>query len=491
MNALLASPRFAALLIVAVAVATRIVTWWNPVAQVDDQFYLLVGQQLLDGHWPYVDVWDRKPLGLFLLYAGIAWVSGGTILGLNLVATAFAAATAWVIRLAGLRFAGPTGATLAGLAYLLVLPLLGGQTGQSPVFYNLFIAGAGLLLIDVAGADSTRTLVRKAFAAMLLCGVAMTIKQVSLVEGAYFGLAFLWLLHRAGAPLPRLAAIVAAMIVTALLPTAITFLGYALAGRGAVEAYVFASYQSIFLKGGWGLSDQLAGLAFLLFLAPLLIMALAGHVVRTREGPTTQARLLLGWILAAIFSYAVFLQFFDHYLLPILVPLSISAATLFDRRSGLLYFAGLAVFSVLQPPIRDIQKARLSQREFARVTTIVNDARNGGCLYIGEGPTHLYTATGACTVTRYLFPDHLNVVTEVNSVGVDTGAELDRILAARPAVIVTQGRVPLRYSPAYRRFLVQLERDYQRIYISPLDVPPGVQRLFVWQRKDLAIRPTY
>jgi len=83
-KSVLAYTNIALLLIIAVAVATRIVAWWNPVAHVDDQFYLLAGQELLKGHWPYVDVWDRKPLGLFLLYAGIAWIGGGSILGLNL-----------------------------------------------------------------------------------------------------------------------------------------------------------------------------------------------------------------------------------------------------------------------------------------------------------------------------------------------------------------------------------------------------------------------
>ena len=141
----LASPTIAALLIVITAIATRIVVWWNPVADFDDQFYILVGQELMKGNWPYVAVWDRKPLGLFLLHAVIAWPSGGSILGLNLVATAFAAATAWMVRTISLRFATPAAATFAALAYLFFLAMMYGQTGQTPVFYNLFMAGAGWL----------------------------------------------------------------------------------------------------------------------------------------------------------------------------------------------------------------------------------------------------------------------------------------------------------------------------------------------------------
>ena len=485
---ILTSNRIAIALIVAVAIATRIVAWWNPVAHVDDQFYLLAGEQLLKGHWPYIDLWDRKPLGLFLLYAGIAWIGAGTILGLNLVATAFAAGTAWVIRQLGLRFASATGATLAALSYLVVIPLLGGQTGQSPVFYNLMIAGAGWLLISASEAEAQRTIRTRAFAAMLLCGLAMTIKQISFIEGSFFGLAFLWLLHRKGVSPASLAASGLAMIAIALLPTALSFAGYALAGPDPLAAYVDASYVSIFRKGGWELTAKLAGLTyFILFLGPLLLMAVAGAYDRRKQRAFTVADMvLIGWMAAAIIGYAAIPHFFDHYTLPVVVPLAISAATLFDRPSGKLFFAALALFCIMQPPIRDWSKTQRSRAEFARVVQAVERSRQGGCIYIGDGPTRLYSVTGACTVTRYLFPDHLNLIIETQAVGVDTRQELGHILAARPAVIVTMGRNPRRYSPPYRQFLAKVKQGYRLTYVGSMDAPQFVQRVLVWQRNDLA-----
>ncbi|HET9337281.1 MAG TPA: hypothetical protein VFO12_12835 [Sphingomicrobium sp.] len=481
-----ASPTIAALLIIAVAVATRIVAWWNPVAHVDDQFYLLAGEELLAGRWPYVDVWDRKPLGLFLLYAGIAWIGGGSILGLNLVATSFAAATAWIIRQVGLRFASPRGATLGGLAYLLTIPLVGGQTGQSPVFYNLLIAGAAWLLIDAAEADRPGPVFGRALGAMALCGLAMTIKQISLVEGAYFGLAFLWFLRRTGAEARHLAMAALAMIAVALTPTALAMAAYAMAGRAELNAFIFSTFTSIFLKGGWGGTSKLAGLLFfLVHLTPLLLMAVAGAVMRQRQ-PTYQGAVLVGWIAAALIGYLAVPHFFDHYALPLAVPLSISAATFFDRRSGLLFFAGLMAFCVIQPQIRDVERNRASLHEFRRLSTAVEQARRGGCLYVGDGPTRLYSVSGACRVTRHLFPDHLNLVIEDEAVGIDTGPELRRIRAGRPAVIVTQMRLRDRYSPAYQQFLASLPADYRVTHVSRQDLPQPLRRVVVWQRKDLA-----
>ncbi|MCH4090465.1 hypothetical protein [Acetobacter sp.] len=51
------------------AIVSRVATFGNPLIHIDEQFYLFAGGRLLHGDLPYVQIWDRKPLGLFLLYA--------------------------------------------------------------------------------------------------------------------------------------------------------------------------------------------------------------------------------------------------------------------------------------------------------------------------------------------------------------------------------------------------------------------------------------
>ena len=55
-----------------VALALRLPDIGNPLVDLDEQMYLLVGQRMWDGAIPYVDIWDRKPIGLFLIYAASA-----------------------------------------------------------------------------------------------------------------------------------------------------------------------------------------------------------------------------------------------------------------------------------------------------------------------------------------------------------------------------------------------------------------------------------
>jgi hypothetical protein len=482
----------AGLLIVLVAVATRIVAWWNPVAHVDDQFYLLAGEELLKGHWPYVDVWDRKPLGLFLLYAGIAWIGGGSILGLNLVATAFAAATAFVIRQIALRFASPAGATLAALAYLVAMPVFGGQTGQSPVFYNLLMAGAAWLLFRAADQRDTSSIRAHALAAMLLCGLSITIKQVSFVEGAFFGLAFLWLVKRGGANWVAIIATGALMVAIALLPYALTMAGYALAGETALRDFVYANFISIFERRGWQPIAKVAGAAyFILYLLPLLGMGGWGALSRWRSRRHDLAQLLLlGWLAASLLGYLAVPAFFDHYTLPVLVPLCISAATFFDRSTRWAFFSALVIFYLLEGSITDFRHHQRDRQLFDQLRQQVDQARHGGCIYVADGPSWLYSVTTDCRLTRYLFPDHLNLITEEPAVGTDTANELALIMAQRPAVIVTQDKEPGRYSFASRGVLENaLNKHYTRVFELPKIKYSEVNGVQVWQRNDLPPPP--
>ncbi len=56
-------PIGAALALLAFAVLTRMRDFGNPVAHVDEQYYLLVGDRILHGARLYIDLWDRKPPG--------------------------------------------------------------------------------------------------------------------------------------------------------------------------------------------------------------------------------------------------------------------------------------------------------------------------------------------------------------------------------------------------------------------------------------------
>ena len=137
----------------------------------DEMFYFLAGQRMHDGQLLYVDVWDRKGPGLFLTYYLIAGISRNVI-AYQIAALLSAAATAQIAAMIAERFSGRLGAILAGTLYLATLPMFGGGGGQSPVFYNLYMALAALLVLRALPDLRAGTLPRSVFAAMLAAGPA-------------------------------------------------------------------------------------------------------------------------------------------------------------------------------------------------------------------------------------------------------------------------------------------------------------------------------
>lgn len=59
----------AVLAIIVAALALRFMAFGHPRPHEDEHFYLYVGHAMAGGAWPYADIWDRKPAGLFFIYA--------------------------------------------------------------------------------------------------------------------------------------------------------------------------------------------------------------------------------------------------------------------------------------------------------------------------------------------------------------------------------------------------------------------------------------
>lgn len=410
-----------------VALAARAATFGNPVVHLDEDFYFAAAHAMWRGAIPYVDVWDRKPAGLFLLYLPAAGLPfGWGVLAYQAMALACVVGTAALVaRLAAL--AGWTrGSTLAGAAYILWLNLAGGQGGQSPVFYNLPMALAAWLMVT----NAQRRWRRDAMA-LLLVGLSLQVKYSAVFEGVYFGLSIMARDRRAGDGWVSVLARAGGLAALALLPTAVALGTYAAIGR--LAEFLYANFQSIGLRGvdppreKWGNFGKLV-----LILSPLVILAMDSA---RRDLPGNDARrFAFRWFAAALLGLLVFGGWFDHYALPAMVPGAVCVAGFLGARPrGRWWVLGLAAL-IGQVTVIAGRIARGGPDEFAALAAAVG--RGPGCLWVYSGTTKLYAATERCRPSRYMFPSHLYRTRENGAVGVDQATEVRRILATRPAVIV-------------------------------------------------------
>ena len=303
--------------------ATRTQTFGNPLLGFNEQFYLLVGDRMAHGGvLPFIDIFDRKPRGLFLTDAATRLLGGEGTLHYQFVAVVFAFATALVIAGVARRFAGGAGALARAIAYLVWLALLSGEGGRAPVFYNLPVLLAAAATMRLVGRDDAPSIGAGALP-MLLVGLAMQIKYTALFEGMYLGLALLVAGHRAGQSTGRSIVIAAAWIAVTLAPTFVAWADYVAIGHGG--EFVFANFVS-----HWGrLSDRLATGALGLFriagiLAPLLDCA---ALPPAEARASRELRFIQMWLAAAIGGVLVMHRFpSPHYGLPLLAPAAIAAA---------------------------------------------------------------------------------------------------------------------------------------------------------------------
>ncbi len=456
--------RYRLWILLAVAITARAGTFGNPNIHVDEQFYLYVARRMAEGAVPFVDVWDRKPIGLFLIYlpAGLlpyAW----SIWAYQAIALTAVVATGWIVVRIAEHCGWGKGATLAGVAYVLLLNWVGGQGGQAPVFYDLPVALAMLMVLRGGW--------RREMAAMALLGLALQIKYSVLFEGVFVGLYVLVRHWRNGA---RLALVPRAIMLAgiALVPTIAAALWYVAIGQG--EVFWYANFLSILDRGGDPFDEQMK---FLLTLTAWLAVPVTLAVAGLRDGETTARRFVAMWLAAAVAGVLFFGGWYLHYGLPVMLPASAAMAGLFARQPRL----GLAFVVIVALAGQGVVWGNRAGRGTpAQFEVLAARLRSGpeGCLYLYSGPPGLQDASGRCALSRYVFPSHLYRAHEEGAIGIDQEAELRRVLAKRPAMVVLRP-----YSSGERRDIrdiveAELHRHYRQLAPAPL----GHETLQLWER---------
>lgn len=473
-----------ALLILA-AFALRWPSFGNPAMFDDEEFYLLVGDRMLHGVLPYVDIWDRKPVGLFLIYAAIRLLGGDGIVQYQVVAAIFAGCTAAVIALIARRAAPLPACIVSGLAYLLWIDTVEGGGGQSPVFYNLFIAGCALCVFRAVETVSLRRFRLYGFAAMTLAGLAIQVKYTALFEGMYFGLLLTWqALKRERSPVAALGWTVA-FAITALVPTLAAIATYAALGH--FRDFWYANFVSIFSRAPVRAGEIPKRFGEMVLHTMWFVVCAAASVWQLWRTPDPEVRrwqaMIGGWVIAAFIGFFSIGALFYHYMLPLFVPLAIASAPIFGRFPTGPVLGGLLLwFPFSHAKYPDLDQTAYGRRQIAALVRLIPADVDRGCMQLFAGPSILYKITNACFVTPYIFPNHLLEAKERNAIGVDQVAELKRVMAHHPRVIVTDD-TPRDWNPIAQETLRKL-RDPAYRHVGQVELSGSPYD--VWVRRTPA-----
>ncbi len=470
------------------AIALRFCTFGHPVVHVDESFYFTVARLWSEGALPYVDVWDRKPLGLFLIYLPAA--SFGMIWGLLFyqgLAAVFAAATSEMVARLADRMDWRSGALSAGLIYLLWLNLLEGQGGQAPVFYNLLVVCAASFMVPRLD-DQTHPIRRHGLAAlaMLLIGLALQIKYSVVFEGLFLGLWWVWREWAFWQRLrePMIGALLLAGLAVA--PTMIVWSVYWHLGHG--YAFAYANFLSILQRQGGDVAELLGNLLYVV----AMLSPLTGAAVVTFRLPCPNTfhrfrrRYMFGWLTASLFGVLAYGSWFQHYALAALPPLSVFAAGFVDQHArGRKLLVPFLVSSLVVGQAMVVAKlVRLGTiDQYNRIAKVIGTG--SGCLYVYSGESIFYAYSLRCRVTRYLFPSHLGRASEQGAIGTDQIQEIRRIFRRSPDLVLVADPYIGERADIRKEVVSHLKSAYRVKAVLPL----GSRTIEIFERQPGSVRP--
>ena len=470
--------------LLAAVLFSRLVWFGYPLAGYDEQLYSLIGNAMTQGAVPFVDLWDRKPYGLFALFAAAHAIGGPDPAAYQVLAALFTFSGGWLTYRLALPLVDRATAGGAGVLYVLLMATYGSQSGQSEAFLVPLLLAMAALVADPEHPHA----IRRAMIAMVVGGLALQVKYTALPQCIALALWVLWWRHRSGDGFARLAQLALAFAALGLLPTLVIGAGYLVAGSW--DEFVFANFLSFFDRAASDAGRLHGDLA--LALMPLLLLAAGGLYAALRfTAPRNRTQYAFIIVLFAGSLATVFLPSTVYrYYFAAAVPASILMALPLLDRSGparwvplALLVAGAAFIQSIPETIEDTRRQQAEFDSFAATIAPHVDAQ-AKCMWIHDGPTALYTATGSCLPSRFVYPDHLNNLLERDALGISQAEEVRRILTARPPVIVTADS-PL--TPQSQDVLGLVRTALSEGYRPLAGTQVGERRIRAWLREDLAV----
>lgn len=446
------------LLILVAAVLLRLTSFVPAVVDTDEGLYMVQAREWLAGGWPLVAAWDMHPIGAPAMFA-LAFLAFGVsveavrLLGLIcVIATGFA--LFGLVRAAG---ASRSIGVAAGIIYAAHTLLLSGLCTNTELLIAPFVTAA--MAIATHGAARALGPVPRApgwgalVAMGLLVGWALVVKQVAVPTGC---LAFAVLLGpalwRRVLPWRRALGMAAAYAGLCATPFLVFLLVYW--AQGWLADYLDGSILAPFRYSMERIEAAEAARRIGAAAVQLTLLFLAALVALAMWRPHGPAALLtavaLTWFGTASLAIAGPGFFFAHYFLLWLPALSLLAAVgawhlaLLVARPGLTrpLLAGMVLVLALQGWVPEMRERLergpgLMHRDPVRevAAAVAAAAGPGGDAFIANYHTSVYVIAGVRIATRFPFPPHLTGFFEDLS-DTSTTAELDRVLAARPRVIV-------------------------------------------------------
>jgi hypothetical protein len=480
-----------------IAFLVRMPFFFQSVIDWDESTFILMGQSILDGNLPYVELWDNKPPLAFVPFAVFIWLFGHSIVGVRIAGAICLAVSAFLTYLVAGRLWGGLAGFLSGALTIVFVSLVpAGQATMAEI----------LALVPLLGALTIATRYENVPKALFFVGLLISIAALVRLNLAYlavlmgFFILFKQLCSTKQLPVAALTLYVGG----GLVPITLVFLPYVWSGHlttlinSAVLAPLrYSALQNsaidslrFHLKTGFGFGNALLWVGFI---AGVGMCALKwSHYTKTqKQGKFVITAFFLGTALSIINTGSAFY----HHLIQIIGLLSLPAgffyASLFSyryKKGIVIVFALLMTLSCL--PILNAYNAFLWR--FLGARPLMSDGGYRLAAYLKEAnrerqPIFLmdyniaYWLTGTKPITKMAtHPDNIGrpyLIKVIDGPDASTDSEIKKILRRMPLFIVKKEREGyLEHDPdAQKRLDNALRIDYE--------ITDTIHHLKIYRRK--------
>ena len=423
------------------AVVIRWGTFFPSVINHDESTYFLIGQGLLQGQTYLVDSFDTKPIGIFLVYALMSLLGGGSIFMLRLFTALIIGLTAYLIfRLGRKANADERVGWAAGIAYLLLSSIFKfyGLSPNTELFFVPFAVAAVLLVWG-----EKQQWYHFALAGLLL-GAGFVIKYVIAADAFAIGAFLLWRGWRQQELGKAIFQQCFPLTLAFFIPLGIVY-GY-YASIGHLDSFLFYTFDVTSrypVEASWG-RRLLFTLEFFGRFFPFTLLAIFAVRERLPQDRSWQGFLLF-WLLCVAIMTILPGKTFGHYQIQLMPPLALLMGSWFyEQRQQQAFLRklspriGWGIFAALILGLSLGLYSYYSKEDEPRVVAAELQRRlqPGELVYTGNYHHITYHLLGQQSLTPYVHSSLLFYDHHVRALEIDLEQEANRILQQDPRFVL-------------------------------------------------------
>jgi 4-amino-4-deoxy-L-arabinose transferase-like glycosyltransferase len=421
----------------------------------DDGTYAVMARSIVSGHAPYIEVWDNKPIGTYVVFAIAESLFGFHLVAfkaLYTIAILLTSATMFLFGRDILR------SSRAGLLAAILYPAFTGNNDNTEIFILLsLVLGFYQFCLSLSAARERQPYFGRFLVSAFALGLALQFKYSAILEVGAVSIAgwiFMW--RYLGIRPEKIAGLALLQGFAILTPTLIAAGAYAASGHLSVflDANFLAPFHYV------SQAAHITSLSSILHSAycfvPLLGMAAAGTLIvgwrvwpRADDLQRLGLFVLVAWALGAAVSINLSSRYYQHYFLLIVPPLallagfSIAQIHVLGARPARRYWAafGLSASILVLPIVHYVQESRwiaanaTAPAEYRRLTQAIRSGIVAGdTIYVVNDNPMIYVLSGAGVPTRFAWPWH--ILRDDFGSAVDWKTEIASIFARAPRYIV-------------------------------------------------------